>query len=129
MTRREIVVLTRVSIILCVLFLSSLWINAVLAQSRSDAVSHAEHEELKSMIQVDALTEDEKLAVMQQRLSDDEKLMVRNTGLIDDASTTINRMEGIGISFGLAITVVQFMLFRAHQESKRKMEDDESTGG
>lgn len=82
------------------------------------------------MVQVQSLTEDAKIAVMQQRLTDDEITITRNTGLVNDMATTINRMEGIGISFGLALTVVQFMLFKAHQESRRQVKtpklDDET---
>ena len=131
MRKLKVRTLWQVSFALCMLFLGAIGINSVLAQSHTDyynknpdAVSHAEHEQLKAELEKNGAEIDAHYAVLQQRLTDDEKLIVRNTGIVDEHSSTINRMEGIGISFGLALTVVQYMLFRAHQETRKNKEEN-----
>ena len=129
MTQLKIHTLWQVSLLLSLLFMGSIGLNFMLAQSHTDyynrdSVSHAEHEQLKAALEVHDANNEAKLEVLQQRLADDEATIKRNTALVDEHSATINRMEGIGISFGLALTIVQYMLFRAHHESKKKQEDE-----
>ena len=114
--------LWQVSMVLCLLFLGSIGVNYILAQTRADSISHAEHEQLRAELEVHDATTESKIAVLQQRLADDEFTIRRNTGIVDESAATINRMEGIGISFGLALTIVQYMLFRAHHEKRKKEE-------
>src|SRR5271169_751524 len=115
MTKMKINTLWHVSLLLSLLFMGSISLNFVMAQSRADSISHAEHEQLRAELEVHDATTEAKIAVLQQRLADDEATIRRNTVIVDEHAATINRMEGIGISFGLAITIVQYMLFRAHQ--------------
>lgn len=122
MRKLRIITLWHVSLMLCLLFMATIGINfgmRALAQNRTDAVSHAEHEQLRMEVHDTSMTEDAKVAVLSQRLADDEKLIERNTKLVDEHASTINRMEGIGISFGLALTIVQYMLFRAHHDPRK----------
>lgn len=119
MQKIRIKALWQVSLILTTLFLSSIGYNLLLAQTR-DQISHAEHEQLRAELEIRDATAAAKIAVLEQRIVDDELLIKRNTSLVDEHAATINRMEGIGISFGLALTIVQYMLFRAHHETRKK---------
>lgn len=127
----KVAVLWQLSCAFCVVFILLFSFTSLLAfaQARmqtyrypSDSVSQAEHEQLKAVVQQSTAGESEKIAVLQQRVTDDEKTIATSAATASSAATTINRMEGIGVSFGVILTIVQFLLFRAHREKKEKAE-------
>lgn len=122
MKKAKLAMLMQASVALCLLFMGSVGISVVLAQSRaqSDAVSHAEHEQLRAELEVHNVTNVAKIEVLQQRLNDDEKLMTRASDIAEESAAAMNRIEGIGISFALALAVCQYILFRAHQKNTEK---------
>ena len=124
---RRLVWLMKSSILLCCLWLgtaliSSFAINANLTDVQAgQTVSEAEHERLRAEMEKndEQIISTEK--ILEQRVYDDERQIAINTALLQDIATTIHRAEGLGLSFGLVITIVQFAQWQAHKESQKRV--------
>lgn len=99
--------------------------SVVIAQQRraeiSDIVTQAEHERLRAEVSVNDAVETAKLNGLEQRIIFNERQINRNTLILDALTATINRLEGIGISFGVVLGTLQWFLYRAHTEAMSKV--------
>ena len=82
-------------------------------------VTEGEHEALRAQMQVADAQLVAGQAVLAQRLTDDEKQIAINTQILQSIASTINRTEGIGISFGIVVCAVQFWLVLAHNARRK----------
>ena len=123
-------VLMRVSLGLCIMWLLGTLTIGILAQQRlsqgQDVVTLAEHEKLKGELSGADAAINTKIAVLDQQVHDMHELLILNTSKIADLSTTINREEGLGLAFGLALGLVQWWLYRTHEESNARWNSSKS---
>jgi len=122
-------VLIRISIALCALWLIGTTANVLVhaqQQQRYNApsfVTEAEHEKLKAEVISADDAQRLEIAVLSQQVKDMSETVGRNTNRLNEVVTTINREEGLGMAFGLALGLVQWWLYRTHVETVSRIKD------
>src|SRR5271167_1658088 len=99
-------------------------VDAQRSDSQQESVTLAEHERLKAEVELADAQQLQLIAVQRQRVDDLEKIIVANTIRLSAVETTIHFSEGIALSFGTIIALLNGWSILAHRKLEARMNPD-----